>query len=227
VSNLVELAAILERALVVPRKAVDGWLAEVETDESFLEQLRQGLASRRDREQAPMFGRRLGWYCIVRHARPRLVVETGSHDGLGTALLLRALERNATDGADGTLLSFDIDPDSGWLVPEQLRSRLERHVGDARVTLAPALSGRRVGVFVHDSLHTYEHERFELELALAHADAPLYLVSDNAHASTALADVCSERGLAYAHYVETPIDHFYPGAAMGLGIVPKLGSSQT
>ena len=225
VANLDELVAILAAALGVPRDTVDAWLAEVAADERFVEQLRQGLASRHDREDEPMFGRRLGWYCIVRHARPSLVVETGSHDGLGTALLLRALEWNANEGADGTLVSLDIDPDSGWLVPEQLRSRLERHVGDARVTLEPALSGRRVGVFVHDSLHTYEHERFELELAAAHADTQLYLISDNAHASAALADVCRERGVPYAHYVEEPLDHFYPGAALGLGVVRAPATS--
>lgn len=217
IANADELAAMLADGLGAPRERLEAWLAEVEADSAFLAELRQRLSSRRDRENEPRFGRRLGWYCVVRHAKPELVVETGSHDGLGTALLLRALERNAEEGHEGRLLSADIDPETGWLVSDCLRSRLERHIGDARVTLPVALSGRRVGVFIHDSLHTYEHERFELELALEHAAEPAYLISDNAHASTALADLCRERGLRYLHFVERPRGHFYPGAALGLG----------
>jgi hypothetical protein len=121
-------------------------------------------------------------------------------------------------GGGGTLLSVDIDPDSGWLVPTALTTRLERQIGDARELLTPSLAGRLVGVFIHDSLHTYEHEQFELELAAQPADQRLILISDNAHSSTALADVCRERGLCYYEFRERPIDHFYPGATMGIGV---------
>ena len=88
------------------------------------------------------------------------------------------------------------------------------------MVLPAALSERHVGVFIHDSLHTYEHERFELELELAleRADETLFLVSDNAHASTALPDLCRERGLSYHEFRERPVGHFYPGAALGLGV---------
>lgn len=220
-ANVSELVDMLAGALNVPHATIAAYVNEVENDRELKDLLRARLALRRDRVDAPLFGRRLGWYCLVRHGRPRIVVETGSHDGLGTALLLRALERNATDGVDGTLVSVDIDESSGWLVPDQLKRPLERHVGDARTVLPAVLAGRRVGVFIHDSLHTYEHESFELELGLDHADERLYLVSDNAHASTALADICRSHGLAFALYVERPLDHFYPGAALGLGIADR------
>ena len=72
---------------------------------------------------------------------------------------------------------------------------MERHIGDARDTLPAALADRRVGVFVHDSLHTYDHERFELETALAHHDDAIVLISDNSHGVHALPDVCRRRGL--------------------------------
>ena len=220
--NVGELVDVLADALKVPRATIAAYVREVESDAELDDALRARLALRPDRVDAPLFGRRLGWYCLVRHGRPHLVVETGAHDGLGSALLLRALERNAADGAEGTLVSVDIDASSGWLVPEELKSRLERHIGDARAVLPAILAGRRVGVFIHDSLHTYEHETFELELGLDHADEPLYLVSDNAHASTALADVCRRHGLRLALFVERPRNHFYPGAALGLGIARRV-----
>jgi hypothetical protein len=218
IANVAELVEVLVVALAEPREQIEKWLEEVTCNDDFLTNLTVRLQTRRDRAQKPLFGRRLGWYCALRSAQPALSVETGSHDGLGTALLLYALERNAKEGGDGTLLSVDIDADSGWLVPTELTTRLERHIGDARELLTPSLAGRPVGVFIHDSLHTYEHERFELELAAQHADQRLILISDNAHSSTALADVCRERGLRYYEFRERPIDHFYPGATMGIGV---------
>jgi hypothetical protein len=218
IENVGELVDVLVEALDEPRPRIEAWLAEVTGDGPFLAELGAGLRTRPDRQSRPLFGRRLGWYCSLRSAKPVLSVESGSHDGLGTALLLRALERNAAEGAEGTLLTVDIDPGSGWLVPGAERTRLERHIGDAREVLPAVLSGRRVGVFIHDSLHTYDHERFELELAADHADERFVLISDNAHASTALADVCRERGLRYHQFAERPVGHFYPGAAMGVGV---------
>jgi predicted O-methyltransferase YrrM len=224
IANEAELARLVADALELPSEEVEATLREVAQDEQFLAELRSRLRARADRADEPRFGRRLGWYCIVRATRPRVIVETGSHDGLGTALLARALQRNREEGAPGVLLSFDIDPASGWLVGEPLRAYVERHIGDARETLPAALAGREVGVFVHDSLHTYEHERFELETAVEHAAERLVLISDNAHVSPALLDVCRERGMRYVVFRERSLDHFYPGAGMGLGLYSRAAA---
>jgi hypothetical protein len=218
ISNTRELVAVVAAALELPAADVEKLVREVVDDEEFTAGLRACLRGRRDREDEPRFGRRLGWYCVVRARRPAVVVETGSHDGLGTALLARALARNAADGSPGVVLSFDMDPSSGWLVDESLQPYVERHIGDARETLPAALADGRVGVFVHDSLHTYDHERFELETALARRDDEIVLISDNSHESTALPDVCAASGLRYFFFREQPLDHFYPGAGMGLGV---------
>lgn len=211
-----ELVAFLADALEVEPTPVRAWLDEVKDDEGLLEPLRQRLREHRDRVDEPLFGRRLGWYVLVRALKPRVAVETGTHDGLGTSLLLRALQRNSEEGSPGTLITFDLDPGSGWLVPDELRGGLETVSGDVRRTLPEAIAGRRIGFFVHDSLHEYEHERWEFELALAHADDRLALVSDNARDSSSLADLARERGLAYRQFDEAPVGHFYAGAALGL-----------
>lgn len=225
--NLDELVSVLARALEVDPVRVQGWLDEVASDDELLGSLRTALQAHPDRGDEPLFGRRLGWYAIVRALQPRVAVETGTHDGLGTALLLRALQRNAAEGSPGTLLTFDVDPDSGWLVPAELRSGLETVLGDVRRTLPEALAGRRIGFFVHDSLHEYGHERWEFELALEHADDRLALVSDNARDSSSLADVAGERGLDYHQFDERPVRHFYPGAALGVAIYDARRASET
>jgi hypothetical protein len=219
IENVGDLVDFVSETFDWKRATVSEHVLEIQNDEVLRQQLRQRLRSRTDRNPEPRYGRRIGWYAIVRGLRPRLIVETGVHDGLGSAVLLRALERNADDGAVGQLLGFDIDSRSGWLVDDGGQSRrFELVVGDTRETLGPRLSEDRVDVFIHDSAHDYDHERFELELALEHAGERFALLSDNAHASNALADLCHVHGLRYAFFKEQPLRHFYAGAGIGVGI---------
>jgi predicted O-methyltransferase YrrM len=167
----------------------------------------------------PRFGRRLGWYAIARLRKPKLIAETGIHDGLGSALLLRALEINARDGVEGRLISFDPRAETGWLVPEPLRSRWEpRFVtsDDPERGLPAALEAEEVDFFIHDSEHTHAVEMFEFSAAVEHAAPGCVLLSDNAHATSALKDIAGNIGREYAFYPEKPKNHWYPGAGIGL-----------
>jgi len=93
--------------------------------------------------------------------------------GVFSAYLLLALERNQK----GTLHSVEVGDPSyrparrvpGSIVPDWLRSRWQLHIGDA-LTVFPDLFQElgEVDMFVHDSLHTYEHRKVELELACPH-----------------------------------------------------------
>lgn len=216
IRNRDDLAAFLASRFQRPFEQTRALIAEADQDRDLLRRLESRLRTRRDRNNRAFFGRRLGWYVTVRILRPALVVETGVHDGLGSALLSRALERNEHDGFPGRLLGFDLDPASGWLLDDELATRFDLVVGDVRTTLPQTLAGREVGVFIHDSAHTYTHERFELDVVERHAARGAALLSDNAHASTALADFARERGLDYGFFAELPRNHFYPGAGIGL-----------
>jgi hypothetical protein len=135
-------------------------------------------------------------YLLVRHRRPKLVIETGVAQGISSTFILEALEANG----EGALVSVDrpnFDPagqsleggtyvvkaavkqgfQPGWLVPERLRGRWTLHLGDAREIL-PTLPGTPE-LFLHDSLHTYEHMMFEMEWAYGRQRPGDYLVADN------------------------------------------------
>ena len=113
-------------------------------------------------------------------ARPRLVVETGLYDGLATAVLLRALQRNEAEGDPGRLLGFDLEEESAWLVWDELGGgRFERHIGDAVELIPRALGGERIDFLVHDTDKVAESERAELELAIAHGAERLILYTDD------------------------------------------------
>lgn len=91
-------------------------------------------------------------------------------------------------------------------------------------TVIEELAGRTVELFVHDSLHACEHEPFELEVIHAHsAPKGVAAVSDNAHAATALADFAAQLDTAFVRFNEQPVDHFYPGSALGIAAPPARG----
>jgi predicted O-methyltransferase YrrM len=124
-------------------------------------------------------------YAAIRALRPEVVVETGVASGVSSAYVLLALRNNQ----QGKLHSIEIGDTSylppgktpGWIVPNGLRDRWEIHFGDSR-TLLPELLEQlgTVGVFIHDSLHTYEHMRFEFERAYPHIRPGGLLLADDA-----------------------------------------------
>jgi predicted O-methyltransferase YrrM len=225
ISNTGALATFLADVLGTEPETVRGFLDELAGDRELTAELRKNLAARPDRNRAMPFGRRLGWYAIVRIRRPRLIVETGVHDGLGSTALLRALQRNEAEGYPGDLVSIDIRPSVGWLIPDDLRHRHRLVIGDALATIVAAAAERPIDMFIHDSDHRYEHETAEFETAADRISPGAVLLSDNAHASTAFADFCARHGLTYRFWREVPRHHFYSGAGIGIAIgrVPTDG----
>jgi hypothetical protein len=219
IRNLDELAAFVADALNTDRQLISSYIDELEADHVLRRQIELRLAERVDRRRTMPYGRRLGWYAIVRHRKPRLLVETGIHDGIGSSVLLRAIEKNAAEGVDGRLVSFDTRRRAGWLIPTELRPRHEVRTGVSLALLGPAINDRAVDFFVHDSDHRYEYETAELEVVLKLSRPGTILLSDNAHASTAMADFCLGHGLEFRYWREVPARHFYPGAGIGLAVV--------
>jgi len=170
---------------------------------------------------APPFGKRVAWYALARLRKPTLMIETGVHDGLGSLLLLRALERNCADGTDGKLVSFDINPRTGWLVGSH--PLWELRIESTRTGLPSLLrTSAPIGIFIHDSSHTYENERRELVTAASRLAEDGILLSDNAHVTRALADTCTQFGLEYLDFHERPRGHFYGGGIMAAGRAPAI-----
>jgi len=108
-------------------------------------------------------------WCLVRHLKPRKVVETGVGHGVTSRCILEALARNG----EGHLWSIDLPPiDRAW------RKQVGMAVGDAhadRWTLIHGSTRRRlpdllsslgeIDLFIHDSLHSERNVRFELDQA--------------------------------------------------------------
>ncbi len=220
IENLDELVDVLARGLNRPEDEIAALAQELEDDDTLRRAVRDQLATRSDRNRDAPYGRRTAWYVLVRTVQPRLVVETGTHDGLGSTVILRALARNALEGIQGRLISIDLDPKTGWLVPEMLKSRYEQRCGDSLAVLE-TLPAERIDLAVIDSAHVYEYERRELELIAARSSPEAVVVSDNP-GSGSFADFCAGRNANLYTFWERPKRHIHPGAGMAFA---QLGAS--
>jgi hypothetical protein len=112
--NRLHLAWWIADIAKVPVGDILDYFAEVEGDLSLRQHIRRAtLASPywRISDANAAFGRRLGWYALVRAVKPLHVVETGIDKGLGTVLLSSALLKNG----NGRITAIDTAPGSGWM----------------------------------------------------------------------------------------------------------------
>lgn len=134
-------------------------------------------------------------YLACRQLRPRVVVETGVAYGVTSAYILQALE----DNGYGELYSIDLPPlgkDAesyvGYVIPQYLKIRWKLRAGSARNILPQVL--RETGdidVFVHDSLHTYRHMKWEFQSALQALRPGGLLISDDIEVNRAFEEAIS------------------------------------
>ena len=161
---------------------------------------------------------------VVLLTRPQSVVETGVAMGFTSAVILAALQ----DNASGALHSVDlpplqVDPGSftGQVVPSELRARWSLTLGPTR-TVLPALtpSVAPIDLFVHDSDHSYAGQLEDYRLAWPDIAPGATLISD---------DVCNAAFLDFAAEVgERPwlVGSAAHNAAVGL-LVKSSGADRS
>ncbi len=205
--------------------------SELATDQGFLSVLDTAMTLRR-RHQVQWQDWHPFLYAVVRVCRPNMVLETGVFDGLSSAVILRAMERNAV----GELVSIDLPanrtiPDAtdrmldgalpsgcapGWIVPDWLRTRYRLRIGDSKSLLPAVLEQYNcVDIFLHDSLHTYEHQLFEYNTAWPYVMPRGLLLSDDIFWSAAFHRFCKKQQVRYVNV----------GRFGGFGTVRKSGSA--
>lgn len=186
------------------------------TDHRYFDELNKRMVEKRDRRVW-----RIRWgellYVIVRLEEPEVIIETGVFDGISSSVILKALE----DNGKGRLYSIDLPArsaiegstnrmqenslpkgcDPGWVVPEYLRARYDLKLGDARVEL-PRLLDRvgKVDIFLHDSLHTFDHMKWEFETAWPRLRPNGLLLSDDIFWNSAYHDFARAQKRPYCHF---------------------------
>ena len=139
-------------------------------------------------------------YYIIRDLKPEIVLETGVFHGLTSAWILKALHDNKL----GKLISIDLPrrdwdnffpntplgpghqdedelPDNenpGWVIPDALRKRWELVIGPSSQKMEQIVNNNKINVFIHDSDHSYETYKYEVDLVLNSNNNAL-IIADN------------------------------------------------
>jgi predicted O-methyltransferase YrrM len=130
-------------------------------------------------------------YSLCRIKQPGICVETGVSTGGSSSYILCALKENNL----GELYSMDLEPQSGWLIPDYLRPRWHFIQGASSQQLAPVLEKvEQIDLFFHDSEHTYRNMLWEFETAWMHLRIGGVLLSHNIDFNNAFSDFCSRSG---------------------------------
>lgn len=216
-ANTIHLAWMLSLVTSMPLSAIQGFLTELDEDvhlKSHIKQMTASSPKRLTADAEARYGRRAGWYALVRALKPKVVVETGVDKGLGTCVLAAALMKNRDEGYEGRLIATDIDPTAGFLFASPYDQVGKIMYGDSIATL----TGMReaIDLFIADSAHTAEYEGGEYETVQQRLAPQAVIVSDNAHVTQELAHFAERTSRQFLYFQENPRDHFYPGAGMGI-----------
>jgi hypothetical protein len=216
-----ELVEFLAHLFDFDPVVIAGYLAETHADPTLTRELNARVRWRADVKRPVRLSARVLWYAVARMLKPRLIVETGIKHGLGSLVLLTALERNADEGHAGRLISFDFDPLSGWMVPARLRSNWQPVFASTYDVLDSTLEGEEVDLFVCDTSPEYEIESFELHGGLRHAAQRIVLISQAGNSTPALPELAALSGGVYHHFTERPRDFPFPLAGVGLAVTSR------
>ena len=191
------------------------YVDEVRNDSDLSDHIRTNLLTDKQMKDSRMLlGRRIGWYAFVRAIKPKIVVETGVHQGIGAVTLIRALEKNALEGFPGRYFGTDIDPGAGALVSGKFGDTGKVLYGDSLESLGKL--SEEIDLFVNDSDHSAEYESREYELIDAKLSKGALILGDNSHATHSLVNYSLSKGRGFLLFREEPLHHWYPGAGIGV-----------
>ena len=214
--NLLYLAHTVAVVADAKPETVMTYIREAQHDESLRQYIIEKTKVSPYRRVADLrveFGRRLGWYALVRLRKPKVVIETGVDKGLGAVLLCSALLRNRNEGDLGRYYGTDIATKAGYLLDGPYKEVGQVLYGDS-ITSLKAFS-EPIDLFVNDSDHSSQYEHDEYQVVLPKLGPGGILLSDNAHETAVLAQLSLEVGRKFVYFQEVPNEHWFPGAGIG------------
>jgi predicted O-methyltransferase YrrM len=192
-----------------------GYMDELKNSSRYAEAVAEYRSKNRAQSGTTMQpGRRLGWYALIRAVKPKVVLETGVHQGVGALAICLALEKNAADGHVGSYFGTDINKKAGGLIAELGFSFANVLIGDSIDSINQLTE--RVDVYISDSDHSVGYELDELNIASLKLSKSAIVISDNAHVADVLEQWSVGLDRNFLFYGEKPKNHWYPGGGIGL-----------
>lgn len=216
-NNRADLSQLVAAVTGESPNVIASYLSEIRNDAALRNQIAGSFANNPWRADSIVgYGRREGWYLFVRALKPRVVVETGVHDGVGACVILAALERNEEEGFGGRYFGTDINARAGWLISERHKKIAKVLYGDSIESLQDF--DQEIDLFVNDSDHSPDYESREYGVVQRKLNPKSVILGDNSHASDSLRVFSQENNRPFIFWREKPKDHWYPGGGIGVSL---------
>ena len=215
-SNRRHLAAFVAQVSGGSYRTALGYIDELDQDRALRQHVRNIISNHDDGRFADdevRFGRRLGWYALIRILKPRVVVETGVDKGLGACVITAALMRNSSEGHPGRYYGTDINPRKGYLLTGEYARHGQILYGDSIESLR-ALTDT-IDLFINDSDHSAQYEAREYETIESKLSDGAVVLGDNANITDELLKFAERTGRQFLYFSEEPKDHWYRGDGIG------------
>jgi hypothetical protein len=160
------------------------------------------------------FGRRLGWYALVRVLKPKVIIETGVDKGLGSVLLCSAIKLNQEEGYLGKYIGTDINSNAGFFLDGVYKNFGVILYGDSIISLKKI--DEEIDFFINDSDHSASYEEEEYETIKCKLSKASIILADNAHLTDKLSKFSIKNKRKFMFFKEQPENHWYPGAGIGI-----------
>jgi hypothetical protein len=195
---------------------VQRFLNEIENNDQLETKIKSVLLSETHlRDSQAGLGRRVGWYAFIRVTKPRIVVETGVHHGVGALVILEALKRNHQEfGIVGKYYGTDINPRAGILIEGVPPESGEILYGDSLESLKNL--DETIDLFINDSDHSSEYEAREYAAIHDKLSKNAIILGDNSHVTPKLQEYSVSRNRNFLFFSEKPKGHWYPGGGIGI-----------
>jgi hypothetical protein len=190
------------------------YFGELEQNHALRKHLEAGLNAYGQDFAEIQYGRRLGWYALIRELKPSLVIETGVHQGVGACVIASALLKNISEGFTGRYLGTDIDLNAGKLLSGIYLSVGEILYGDSIESLKKVDS--KIDIFINDSDHDPEYEAMEYDTIATKLSEKSVILGDNSHVTNKLSQFSKVNSREFIFFSEKPKNHWYPGAGIGI-----------
>ena len=213
--NVLELSHFLSIVCKIEASQAESYINEVRSDQELRSHLQATLAGDQSMKDSNLLlGRRVGWYAMVRAMKPKLVVETGVHQGVGAVTIITALRQNLKEGFPGRYLGTDIDPEAGVLLKGQFLEFGKLLYGDSIESLERIED--EVDIFINDSDHSEVYEAREYEVIHSKLGPGSVILGDNSHVTDALLKYSISKQRKFLFFKEEPKSHWYPGGGIGV-----------
>ena len=209
------LVEFLHTLTLCKREEIEGYLSEILSDQSLISKMQSELEKRKlPYQQSGKFGRRVGWYILIRILKPNRVIETGVHFGIGGSIICRALERNKREGFEGHYIGTELNKNHGFLVETLFPNIGQILYGDSIKNIESIRTP--VDIFINDSDHSPEYEMQEYLSSKNIFTSETLILGDNSHVSNSLINYSRLNQRLFVFFKEEPSDHWYLGAGIGL-----------